>query len=216
MKQFIGLAALAALTVASPHPRPQFLDLADVIPPSEVAPPVKIPMGLGAVSDVLPVGDVISKRDGDCSPQPAGSGPKPAQDTPSAFTSDTDFSTAANGATTPTGYKLAFQNLKASSQTSVGSMQCKIFTITNDAMCRLIWVIMPLAVTIPRPVLLSARLLLDVWHSTYFSSVIPPRTPVPTAQTLHQLQSSSAYCGVQKSRHKPRPILVSIVASSRW
>ena len=119
MKQFIGLITLATLVAASPYPHPQFLDFADVIPPSEVAPPVKIPMGDGAVSDILPAGDVIVKRDGDCSLQPPGSGPVPSPDTPGAFTSDTDFSKAANNAQTPAGYTPAFTNLQASSQTSV-------------------------------------------------------------------------------------------------
>ena len=35
--------------------------------------------------------DVVEKRDGDCTPYPAGSGPVPSPDTPSAFLSDPDF-----------------------------------------------------------------------------------------------------------------------------
>lgn len=35
--------------------------------------------------------ELIEKRDGDCSPYPAGSGPVPNPDTPSAFLSDPDF-----------------------------------------------------------------------------------------------------------------------------
>ena len=34
---------------------------------------------------------VVEKRDGDCSPYPAGSGPVPSPDTPSAFLADPDF-----------------------------------------------------------------------------------------------------------------------------
>ena len=33
----------------------------------------------------------LEKRDGDCSPYPAGSGPVPSPDTPEAFQSDPDF-----------------------------------------------------------------------------------------------------------------------------
>lgn len=33
----------------------------------------------------------LGKRDGDCSPYPAGSGPVPSPDTPEAFQSDPDF-----------------------------------------------------------------------------------------------------------------------------
>lgn len=33
----------------------------------------------------------VEKRDGDCSPYPAGSGPVPSPDTPAAFQSDPDF-----------------------------------------------------------------------------------------------------------------------------
>ncbi|KAF2996733.1 hypothetical protein E8E13_006166 [Curvularia kusanoi] len=115
MKHFTGLITLAAVAAASPFP--QFLNLAAIIPPSAVAPNVTIPMGKGAVSDVLPAGVVVSKRAA-CDAQPLGSGPTPSPDTDTAFLSDSDFSTAANGAVTPGGYTLAFANKQASSQTS--------------------------------------------------------------------------------------------------
>ncbi|KAI5245761.1 hypothetical protein E4T43_02896 [Aureobasidium subglaciale] len=48
-----------------------------------------------------------------CKPLPAGSGPVPSPDNPTNFLALQDFSDAANGAVTPTGYQNVFSNLKA-------------------------------------------------------------------------------------------------------
>ncbi|KAI0022931.1 hypothetical protein F4780DRAFT_150278 [Xylariomycetidae sp. FL0641] len=53
------------------------------------------------------------KRD-DCDALPSGSGPVPSPDTADAFRNDPDFVEAADNATTPAGYDLAFQNLNTS------------------------------------------------------------------------------------------------------
>lgn len=62
------------------------------------------------VKNRLPFG----KRDGSCSVQPAGAGPVPAPDTSNAFLADSDFSSAANSAQTPSGFVQQFQNLQGS------------------------------------------------------------------------------------------------------
>lgn len=49
-----------------------------------------------------------------CEPQPAGHGPVPSPDSPSAFVALSAFSTAANNAPTPAGYHKTFTDLKAS------------------------------------------------------------------------------------------------------
>ncbi|KAL8949790.1 MAG: hypothetical protein Q9222_004133 [Ikaeria aurantiellina] len=49
-----------------------------------------------------------------CAPQPDGYGPKPAEDTVTAFQSFQTFTDTANNAATPQGYQVSFKNLKAS------------------------------------------------------------------------------------------------------
>ncbi|ETS87155.1 hypothetical protein PFICI_00983 [Pestalotiopsis fici W106-1] len=56
----------------------------------------------------------FDKRDGNCAVQPVGYGPVPDPDTPDAFLADTDFSTAAQSATTPSGFVQSFSNLQGS------------------------------------------------------------------------------------------------------
>ena len=97
---------LAALTsVAYTLPQPQLINLEDIaldFPPPEL---VKAPLNVqsnfpaaAAPEEIIPLQnvsvtkrDLVDKRDGDCSPYPAGSGPVPSPDTPSAFQSDPDF-----------------------------------------------------------------------------------------------------------------------------
>ncbi|KAF3009730.1 hypothetical protein E8E13_009180 [Curvularia kusanoi] len=68
----------------------------------------------------------VYKR-GACDAQPAGSGPVPSPDTAAAFSASSDFSTAATGASTPSGYKQSFVNLSGSSQ-QAGYLTYKTFT----------------------------------------------------------------------------------------
>lgn len=56
----------------------------------------------------------FAKRDGNCAIQPAGAGPVPDPDTPDAFLADTDFSSAAQSAVTPSGFVQSFSNLEGS------------------------------------------------------------------------------------------------------
>ena len=73
----------------------------------DFAPPELVKAPLNVESDIPPTStpdaitplqsvsvkkrNVVKKRDGDCTPYPAGSGPVPSPDTPSAFLSDQDF-----------------------------------------------------------------------------------------------------------------------------
>ena len=150
MRQSAVFAALAALAAATPVP--QLLDLAAIIPPEEVAPNVTIPMGKGATSQVVtyvapvlpskapaPSGTPLAKRDGDCSPQPAGSGPTASPDTDAGFLAFQPFADTANSASPPSGYTLAFQNLQGSSQTSVSWLSFYIvYSQSDHAIIRLI------------------------------------------------------------------------------
>ena len=99
MHTALYLAALASVAYS------QLINL-DVIA-LDFAPPELVPAPLNVESDipaalsapaVIPLQsvstkkrDLIDKRDGDCSPYPAGSGPVPNPDTPSAFLSDPEF-----------------------------------------------------------------------------------------------------------------------------
>lgn len=117
MRRSAGL--LAFITLAAATPIPQHIDLSAIVEPNEVAPPVTIPMGEGALSDIITPSAKLLRRDWDCSDQALGSGPVPSSDTPEAFLAFSELSDAANGAKTPEGYVNVFQNKKASSQTSV-------------------------------------------------------------------------------------------------
>ena len=73
----------------------------DFAPPELVKAPINVELNVPAASTPDPITplqstsaqkrDIVKKRDGDCSPYPAGSGPVPSPDTPSAFLSDPDF-----------------------------------------------------------------------------------------------------------------------------
>ena len=103
MRTALVLAALAS--VAYSAPRPQLINLDAIAlnftPPQLVAAPFNVELDIPAsfTSDAItPLQsvsakkrDLVTKRDGNCSPYPAGSGPVPSPDTPSAFQSDADF-----------------------------------------------------------------------------------------------------------------------------
>ena len=72
----------------------------DFDPPELVKAPINVESDTPAVSTsdaITPLSstsekrDLVDKRDGDCSPYQAGSGPVPTPDTPDAFLSDPDF-----------------------------------------------------------------------------------------------------------------------------
>ena len=99
MRIALYLAALASVTYS------QLINLdtkaLDFPPPELVKAPVNVESDTPATSTpdaISPLQSVsakkrglVEKRDGDCSPYPAGSGPVPSPDTPSAFQSDADF-----------------------------------------------------------------------------------------------------------------------------
>ena len=89
-----------------------------------------------ALASARSVGKQIKRtNEGDCDPQTPGSGPTPSSDTDTAFLADTDFSTAAQGATTPDGYELGFQNLQAASQPCMGYLSYETLTSYDPATC---------------------------------------------------------------------------------
>ncbi|EUC41388.1 hypothetical protein COCMIDRAFT_8886 [Bipolaris oryzae ATCC 44560] len=102
MRRSTGLLAL--ITLAAATPIPQHMDLSAIVEPDEVAPPVTIPMGEGALNDTITPHAKLLKRDWDCSGQVLGSGPVPSTDTPEAFLAFSKFSDVANGAKIPEGY----------------------------------------------------------------------------------------------------------------
>lgn len=69
-----------------------------------------------------------------CTALPAGHGPIPSPDTPSAFLGDSDLADAANNAQTPSGYTLSFQNFNASNN-AYGYMGYTTLTSYDVAGC---------------------------------------------------------------------------------
>lgn len=83
MHVFLGASVLVGLALANPNP--QDIDLEGVVAaplPSFVTPS---PLNTAKRSNE------VMKRDGNCSPQPAGSGPVPAPDTYDNFQADPDL-----------------------------------------------------------------------------------------------------------------------------
>ncbi|KAH7356775.1 hypothetical protein BKA65DRAFT_579831 [Rhexocercosporidium sp. MPI-PUGE-AT-0058] len=142
MRSTIIISAFAALAVAAPRPQDIQFDLVDIAAdPEIVTPPTDIAVDNVAVipaAAAVQVADAsvtdvaqarpkekrdLQKRDGDCTPEPAGTGPRVSSpdDTPEAFLAYQPFKTdainAATEANVPQGYSLAFSNLEASSQT---------------------------------------------------------------------------------------------------
>ena len=103
MHTALCLAALVSVAYSAPQPQLINLDVIalDFAPPELVKAPINVESDFPAASTahaITPLQsvsaqkrDLVEKRDGDCSPYPAGSGPVPSPDTPSAFQSDTDF-----------------------------------------------------------------------------------------------------------------------------
>ncbi|CZT44131.1 uncharacterized protein RSE6_04259 [Rhynchosporium secalis] len=141
MRSNIVLAAFAALAIAAPRPQEIEFDLVDsAADPIIFTPPTDVPFeNIAAISaefiaqvvavSVTEAAQAIPKRglqrrDGDCSPEAAGTGPRVSSpdDTPEAFLAYELFKTnainAATKANVPQGYSLAFSNLEASSRTS--------------------------------------------------------------------------------------------------
>lgn len=102
MHTALCIAALAGLAYSAP----QLINLdeiaLDFAKPVLVKAPVNVVSNIPAPSiapTILPLLSTsakkrdleVEKRDGDCSPYPAGSGPVPSPDTPAAFQSDPDF-----------------------------------------------------------------------------------------------------------------------------
>lgn len=72
---------------------------------------------------------------GQCAPQPLGSGPVTnSPDTADAFLANPAYSTGANSAQTPTGWSLAYQNLRAASTTG-GYLGVEELTSYNTSYC---------------------------------------------------------------------------------
>ena len=145
MHRFLSLFLLAGLALSAPRPQEINLDgVAEADPPTLVAAPLDVVSDIPAPVPTTTVGPIttdtpqrkrrsleILKRDGDCSPQPTGSGPIPTPDTVSAFLADPDYQvtilrtlhkklllillqTSATSAPTPDGYSLSFSNAQAS------------------------------------------------------------------------------------------------------
>lgn len=102
MRTALCLAALASVAYSAPQPQLINLDTIalDYAPPELVEAPINVQLDIPAAATpdaITPLQSVSAKkrdlesRDGDCSPYPAGSGPVPSPDTPSAFQSDPDF-----------------------------------------------------------------------------------------------------------------------------
>ena len=99
MHTSLYLAALASVAYS------QLIDLdviaLDFAPPELVPAPLNVELDIPATltaDTIIPLQrvstrkrELIDKRNGDCSPYPAGSGPVPNPDTPSAFLSDPEF-----------------------------------------------------------------------------------------------------------------------------
>ena len=102
MHTALCIAALAGLAYSAP----QLINLdeiaLDFAAPVLVKAPVNVEVNIPATSTaaaIIPLQSTsakkrdlqVEKRDGDCSPYPAGYGPVPTPDTPAAFQSDPDF-----------------------------------------------------------------------------------------------------------------------------
>lgn len=102
MRTTLYIAAFAGVAYSAP----QLINLEEIA--TDFAPPVLVEAPVNVVSNipassappvVIPLQSAsakkrdveVEKRDGDCSPYPAGSGPVPTPDTPAAFQSDPDF-----------------------------------------------------------------------------------------------------------------------------
>ncbi|KAL9008752.1 MAG: hypothetical protein Q9173_006155, partial [Seirophora scorigena] len=112
MQSTVVLLALLGLTSAAP--RPQQIDTAGVEAapaPVFVTPPYNVLEHAGASNEpVIAPRNRLHKRDGNCAPQPAGSGPVSSPDTPEAFLANPAYAELARSAPTPDGYSAAMIN----------------------------------------------------------------------------------------------------------
>ncbi|KAL9001503.1 MAG: hypothetical protein Q9169_000078 [Polycauliona sp. 2 TL-2023] len=109
MRSACVLSALVAIVAAAPAPSPQSIDLAGV----DAAPdPVFVSAPLDVASDIPHKKRDLTllRRDGDCAPQPAGSGPVSTPDTAAAFKDNAVLQDLSSNAPTPDGYSLSFKN----------------------------------------------------------------------------------------------------------
>ncbi|KAL8953330.1 MAG: hypothetical protein Q9222_000792 [Ikaeria aurantiellina] len=115
MQSFI-LLTLLGLSCAAPTP--QLIDTAGVEAapaPVFITPAYNVLEQEGTTNEpVIAPRDRLHKRDGNCAPQPAGSGPVSSPDTPDAFLANSVYRELANNASTPDGYSLVMQNAGAS------------------------------------------------------------------------------------------------------
>ncbi|KAI9663032.1 MAG: hypothetical protein M1821_008080 [Bathelium mastoideum] len=139
MRSIIAVSALAAFAVAAPAPSPQVdgIDFDGVAafesavatlpqgPPATGTATASIPTYTSTLADTAAAASAtsdpvvtnpsdkrsISKRDTACGAYKAGAAPPTTPDTDTAFQSNSNYSTIAQGAPTPQGYSEAFSNL---------------------------------------------------------------------------------------------------------
>ncbi|KAL8650149.1 MAG: hypothetical protein Q9210_003996 [Variospora velana] len=102
MHSTVVLLTLLGLSAAAP--KPQLIDTAGVVTPA---------YNVSFNQPVIGPRDRLDKRDGNCAPQPAGSGPVSSPDTPEAFSANPAYSNLALNASTPDGYSSVMQNVDA-------------------------------------------------------------------------------------------------------
>ena len=106
MYRFILPVALGSLAISWATPQLINLNEVDAAPdPVLVTPPLDVQQNVPtsvAPASITPITTLaakrdlgLEKRDGDCSPQPSGSGPVPNPDTASAFAADPDYAVIA-------------------------------------------------------------------------------------------------------------------------
>jgi hypothetical protein len=145
MRSALILSTLAVVAVAIPNPQGLDIDAIYSVPDPDVLGPdpadVDIPVSYdhsAAVNDVI--ADIEGypptpkKRSAACEPQPAGSGPVPYPDTPSAFLANGEYASIAGSAVTPSGYTQSFSNLKGSTG-GLGYMGLHTLTSYDVAGC---------------------------------------------------------------------------------
>ena len=100
MHTALCIAALAGIVYSVPQVINLDAIALDFPPPDLVKAPINVESNIPPVASthaITPLQSIpakkrdLEKRDGDCSPYPAGSGPVPSPDTPAAFQSDPDF-----------------------------------------------------------------------------------------------------------------------------
>ena len=97
-------ALLVAALAGAAYSAPQLINLdtiaLDFPPPDLVKAPINVESNIppaASTNAIIPLESIsakkrdLDKRDGDCSPYPAGSGPVPSPDTPAAFQSNSEF-----------------------------------------------------------------------------------------------------------------------------